>query len=86
VEHPVTPDKGYKRYQVGFLLLRWIEEEKKEKQQAGPVRLNLSVWFISYDTIFFSHNKSANSTFLPDFSANQTGLANTRAPKISMRQ
>jgi hypothetical protein len=86
VEHPVTPDKGYKRYQVGFLLLRWREEEKKEKQQADPVRLNLSVWFISHGIIFFSHNKSANITFLPGFSVNRTGLANTRDPKISMRQ
>jgi hypothetical protein len=30
---------------------------------SSPVRLNLSAWLISHGTIFFSHNKSANSTF-----------------------
>jgi hypothetical protein len=30
---------------------------------ARPARLNLSVWFISYGIVFFSHNKSANRTY-----------------------
>ena len=34
--------------------------------------LNLSAWLISHGTIFFSHNKSANSTFQPDFSVKRT--------------
>ena len=32
--------------------------------------MNLSTWLISLSTIFFSHNKSANNTFQPIFSAN----------------
>jgi len=35
-------------------------------------KLNLSSWFISHGTVFFSHNKSANNTFEPVFSAKRT--------------
>jgi hypothetical protein len=35
--------------------------------------LNLSAWFINHGTMFFfSHNKSANNTFQPSFSAKRT--------------
>jgi hypothetical protein len=31
----------------------------------SPIRLNFSACLISYGTVFFSHNKSANNTFQP---------------------
>ena len=38
-----------------------------------PVRLAYKPYFFSQRTIFFSHNKSANSTFSHDLSAKRTG-------------
>jgi hypothetical protein len=42
---------------------------------AGPVRLTYQPYFFSEGTVFFSHNKSANNTFQPGFSAKRTGRA-----------
>jgi hypothetical protein len=39
----------------------------------GAVHLSLSIKLASHLTVFFSHNKSANSTFSHDLSAKQTG-------------
>jgi len=38
----------------------------------GPARLSYEPYYFSERTIFFSHNKSANSTFSHGFSAKQT--------------
>jgi hypothetical protein len=40
----------------------------------GPVRLSFQLYFFSEGTVFFSHNKSASSTFQLVFSAKRTGL------------
>jgi len=39
---------------------------------SGPVRLSYEPYYFSERTVFFSHNKSANSTFSHGFSAKQT--------------
>jgi hypothetical protein len=38
----------------------------------GPVRLAYQPYFFSEGIIFFSHNKSANNIFQPDFSVKRT--------------
>jgi hypothetical protein len=40
-------------------------------------RHSRSLELISYGIVFFSHNKSANGTFQPDFSVKRTGLKKT---------
>jgi hypothetical protein len=39
-----------------------------------PVRLNLSAKFATHSAVFFSHNKSVNSTFRHDLSAKLVNL------------
>jgi hypothetical protein len=44
----------------------------------GLVRLNLSAWLISHDTVFFSHNRSATNTF--QLSLHKNGWLRKRRP------
>jgi len=60
----------------GWWLVResWTSQLQRWKIQAGnPVRLAYKSYYFSQRTVFFSHNKSANSTFSHDLSAKRTG-------------
>ena len=46
---------------------------QKVAQQLRHVRLTYKPYFFSQRTVFFSYNKSANSTFNHDLSAKRTG-------------
>ena len=46
---------------------------KTDRWNNHYVRLAYKLYFFSQRTIFFSHNKSANSTFSHDLSAKRTG-------------
>jgi hypothetical protein len=56
----------YIRYETLF----WESLSKESTNTRGV--LNLSAWLISHGTVFFPHNKSANSTFQPGFSVKRT--------------
>jgi hypothetical protein len=43
-------------------------------KRAWDLDLASSLELISHGTVFFSHNKSANSTFQPGFSAKRTAI------------
>jgi hypothetical protein len=51
----------------------WISE-LNFLSPTSPVRLNLSAWLISHGIMFFSQDKSANSTFQLGFSAKLDSL------------
>jgi hypothetical protein len=65
-------DAGYR----GQRDIRWIRGEPRVGSSAVPFAcliIRIFQFIFSVGTAFFSHNKSANSTFSHDFSAKRTG-------------
>jgi hypothetical protein len=41
--------------------LQYMSKTAKTLATYGPVRLNLSVWLVNHDIVFFYHNKTASA-------------------------
>jgi hypothetical protein len=66
----ITPNELEK---AGCTLLNEKLPMIRREEIIGSVRLSYKPYFFSQRTVFFSHNKSVNSTFSRGFSAKRTG-------------
>jgi hypothetical protein len=69
------------KYNSPSIRARLWHIHKYNKKERRPIRLSLSAKSANHSSVFFSHNKSAKSTFNHDLSAKQTGPEKITAPK-----